>query len=72
MAYCLNYSKGISREVKVYILIVAILDILHLVLFSGRGFGETKIVLGVFILYRNEIFFKAIQLCKRLKSIWER
>lgn len=69
MAYCLYDSKGISKEVKKYILIVAILDIIHLVLFSARGFGEFKIVLGVLILYysdiREMILYKIRQLWKK-------
>jgi hypothetical protein len=43
LAYCLHYNKGISKKVTLFILIVAILDMIHLMLGAMQGYGMSKI-----------------------------
>jgi len=49
LSYCLFSPKGIVTEVKFFILVICILDMIHMTLTAGQGFGVAKIGLAVFI-----------------------
>lgn len=55
LAYCVKFPDGIHEKVSELILIISVLDIVHLMLLSGQGFGMVKIGIAVLILYRNEL-----------------
>lgn len=54
-AYCLLFPKGIKHEIKVFVFILAIADILHYFTTSHIGFAFIKLlgVFGIFLLYKK-------------------
>ena len=58
LSYLLTYPKGVDERIARFVLIVCYLDLLHLFLFASKGFGMTKLALGVIIFYIYEIIKK--------------
>ena len=60
LAYCLHYSKNISKKVTRFILIITSLDMIHLIGFAKQGYGMSKIGIALIIYfsyeYRNYLF----------------
>ncbi len=60
LAYCLHYSKNISKKVTRFILIITSLDMIHLVGFAKQGYGMSKIGIALMIYfsyeYKNYLF----------------
>lgn len=48
--YCLLRPYGINKDLKIYLLILSILDLLHFFLTSGLGYAIEKILVSLFIL----------------------
>lgn len=46
LAICLHFKKYVDNRVTLFILIVVCLDLIHLILFAGKGFGVVKIWLS--------------------------
>jgi len=51
ISYCLYKPKGIHKEIKEFIFIVCLLDLIHYLLISRVYFGMVKIFLAIIIYY---------------------
>lgn len=58
LSYLLAYPKGVDKSIARFVLIVCYLDFLHLLLFASRGFGMTKLAIGLMVYFIYEIFKK--------------
>ena len=58
LAFLLSYPKGVNKSLAKFVLIVCYLDFLHLLLFASRGFGVTKLAIGIMIYFIYEIIKK--------------
>ena len=60
LAYCLHYSKNISKKATRFILIITSLDMIHLIGFAKQGYGMSKIGIALIIYfsyeYKNYLF----------------
>lgn len=56
LSYCMMYPQGIYRDVKRFILIICILDLIHYLTVSKVYFGIHKIVFAVLIFYCYRFF----------------
>lgn len=54
LAYCLWRPEGVDKRVRKLIFIVTVIDLIHLALFAGQGFGESKIALAVIVYFATE------------------
>ena len=54
LAYCLFKPEGVDSRVKKLIFIITVIDFIHLALFAGRGFGESKIAIAVLVYFLIE------------------
>lgn len=59
LSYLLAYPKGVDKRFARFVLIVCYLDFLHLLLFASRGFGGTKLAIGLIIYYIYEVIKKS-------------
>lgn len=48
--YCLLKPFGLNKDLKTYLFILSILDLIHFFLTSGLGYAIEKILVGLFIL----------------------
>lgn len=51
MAYCMHFSRGVSKKVTKFIFIVTILDLIHLAGFAKQKYGMAKIGMAVLIYF---------------------
>mgnify|MGYP003152867497 CR=1 FL=1 len=64
LSYLLLFPKGVTKEMKQFILIVCILDLLHFVLLSKLHFGYIKIIMAIGIFYLLRMIKKNWQMQK--------
>jgi len=58
-AFLLLFPKGLSTQMKVFTVIVCILDFLHFILLSKLYFGFLKLIAAIFIyIFFNKIILK--------------
>ena len=55
-SYCLLYPKGISKDVRVLIFIITLMDLLHYFTFSLVGFGLEKLFLSGILFFMYKIW----------------
>jgi len=55
LTYLISYPKGVDKRIAKFVLIVCYLDFLHLFLFASKGFGMSKIAIGILVYYIYEI-----------------
>lgn len=55
LAYCLHYPKGITKIMSRFILVTAVFDLIHLILFAQQVFGYSKvaIAIGIVLIYEK-------------------
>ena len=58
LTYCLHYNKGLDKRVTRLLLIIAGLDLVHLVTISKQGFGMAKIGIALGLLMGYEYYVK--------------
>ena len=64
LAYCVLFPMGINRNIKLFIFILSIWDIIHYFTFSSIDYGQLKIIIAFisFLMYIN--YFKIIRYIK--------
>jgi len=74
LAYCLHYSRQISKKATRFILIVTSLDIIHLIFFAKQGYGMSKIGIAIiiYIILTYDIKQLVKELIKYIKETPER
>ena len=58
LTYLLAYPKGVDKRFARFALIVCYLDLLHLLLFASRGFGMSKLAIGLLVYFIIEVVTK--------------
>lgn len=58
--YCLIFPYGINKNIKIYLFILSLFDLLHFILFSGVGYEIEKI-------FASYIFFCLVKFIRYVK-----